>query len=365
MYLDFSCSGMVLKIYDPSNNRFNSVDIDQHDETYSQIYSAVQESYETISRYNKLSWNNIFSRKDYVDDPMKYENLKRDGKFSVLGTELQNASKKARLYTESNMEGGKKQIKKDKHIGKVEYIWMNKNKKKQGKHVIRWIVDIKNGRYIGRAPKAGVYLRDLYKKRDKDFGKPFMLPKSIIFFDDIKGGRRKTKRKLLPKLRKLTKKNKKHIYKLKDPHKKRILAIDEGINYEHRVKRKTKKKAAIAKKGRFNILRIYRRNQTNGDCQKLTRDMRYMDKKYNLGKTKSICKQKAGKENKKNKKTKESLYNPNDPKKSFDVYNDSPCASIKYSTVERYGYNKKAETLYKTKNMLIKEFVVGMIMKLD
>ena len=71
----------------------------------------------------------------------------------------------------------------------------DKNKKKQGKHAIRWIVDIKNGRYIGRAPKVGVYLRDLYKKRDKDFGKPSMLPKSIIFFDDMKGGRRKTKRR--------------------------------------------------------------------------------------------------------------------------------------------------------------------------
>ena len=58
-----------------------------------------------------------------------------------------------------------------------------------------------------RAPKVGVYLRDLYKKRDKDFGKPSMLPKSIIFFDDMKGGRR-NKRKLLPKLRKLTKKTK-------------------------------------------------------------------------------------------------------------------------------------------------------------
>ena len=113
----------------------------------------------------------------------------------------------------------------------------------------------------------------------------------------------KTK-KLLPKLRKLTKKNKKHIYKLKDPHKKRILAIEEGINYEKRVNKKTKKKAAIAKKGRFNILRIYRRNQTNGDCQKLTTDMRYMDKKYGLGKTKSICKKQKGGGGKKTRRNK-------------------------------------------------------------
>ena len=256
-----------------------------------------------------------------------------------------------------------------KHIGKVEYIWMNKNKKKQGKHVIRWIVDIKNGRYIGRAPKVGVYLRDLYKKRDKDFGKPSMLPKSIIFFDDMKGGRRKTKRKLLPKLRKLTKKNKKHIYKLKDPHKKRILAIDEGINYEKRVNKKTKKQAAIAKKGRFNILRIYRRNQTNGDCQKLTTDMRYMDKKYGLGKTKSICKKKksgGGKKTRRNKK--QFLFNPNNPKKSFDVYidkNPKDTISIKYTTVKDVKSTiEKLERLFKQRKYTHKRiWQVGMIMK--
>ena len=37
-------------------------------------------------------------------------------------------------------------------------------------------------------------------------------------------------KKYLPKLRELSKKNKKHIYKLYDPQYKRILAIEEGIN---------------------------------------------------------------------------------------------------------------------------------------
>ena len=44
-------------------------------------------------------------------------------------------------------------------------------------------------------------------------------------------------------------------------------------------------KAAIAKKARFNVLRIYRKNRKLGECNKLTRDMRYIDKKYKLGKT--------------------------------------------------------------------------------
>ena len=315
IYLDFSCSGMLLKMYDPSNNKFEIINSDSKDkkylDLYKHIYSAIQESFETISRYNKLSWNNIFSRNDYDDQSGKFNNLKRDAsRFTSEITEIQKASKQARIDNIKHMEGGKRKTKKN-NVGNKKF---NKSKK--------------------------------------------------------------VKRKLLPKLRKLTKKNKKHIYRLKDPHKKRILAIEEGINYEHRVKRKTKKKAAIAKKGRFNILRIYRRNQTNGDCQKLTRDMRYMDKKYNLGKTKDICTQKAGKrkqkkQTKKNtkKNTKKAfLYNPDDPKKSFDVYIDkdpTDTISIKYSTVSDVKNTiKKLEKLYKTKKYTHKRiWQVGMIMK--
>ena len=103
---------------------------------------------------------------------------------------------------------------------------------------------------------------------------------------------KKKSRNLLPKLRKLSKKNVKHVYKLKDPHSKRILAINEGVRYEAKHKNRTMKKAAIAKKGRFNILRIYRKNKNKKDCEKITRDMKYMDKKYKLGKTRNICRSK-------------------------------------------------------------------------
>jgi len=94
---------------------------------------------------------------------------------------------------------------------------------------------------------------------------------------------------LLPKLRKISKKGKKHHYRLKDTQKKRILAINEGVKHEMKHKKKTKRNAAIAKKGRFNILRIYRRYNNKKDCEKITKDMKYMDKKYKLGKTKNIC----------------------------------------------------------------------------
>ena len=45
---------------------------------------------------------------------------------------------------------------------------------------------------------------------------------------------------------------------------------------------KENQKAALAKKKRFNILRIYRRYNNIKDCNKITKDMRYIDKKYNL-----------------------------------------------------------------------------------
>ena len=93
----------------------------------------------------------------------------------------------------------------------------------------------------------------------------------------------------LPQLRPISYKNKKHKYHLKDPAEKRRKAIDEGVRMEAKKTGKTKKQAAIAKKARFNILRIYRRYKNVKDCKKITSDMRYMDKKYKLGKTKNIC----------------------------------------------------------------------------
>ena len=52
------------------------------------------------------------------------------------------------------------------------------------------------------------------------------------------------------------------------------------------------RKAATSKKSRLNILRIYRKNNNPKECNIITRDMKYLDKKYNLGKTKNICKKK-------------------------------------------------------------------------
>ena len=113
-------------------------------------------------------------------------------------------------------------------------------------------------------------------------------------------GKRKTKRNrtILPRLRKVSYKNKKHRYRLKDPFSKRKKAIHEGVKMEAEMKGRSIKKAAIAKKGRFNVLRIYRRNKKIKECNTITHDMRYMDKKYGLGKTKNICGKKGGRRKK-------------------------------------------------------------------
>ena len=188
------------------------------------------------------------------------------------------------------------------------------------------------------------------------------------------GGKRSSKRskdktiRKLPKLRKIDDAHKKHKYHLSDPQSKRILAINEGINFEMKNRGLTKKKAAISKKGRFNILRIYRKNNKKDECRKLTSDMKYIDKKYNLGKTKNICKgggKRGGKYSSKTKK--QFLYNPDDPKKSFDVYidkNPNDTIPIKYTTLNDVKNTiLKLERLYKNDKYTHKRiWQVGMIL---
>ena len=186
--------------------------------------------------------------------------------------------------------------------------------------------------------------------------------------------------RILPRLRKADSKNKKHHYKLSEPQTKRILAIDEGIQNN----RLGVKKGATAKKGRLNILRIYRRNNNYKECKRITDDMRYIDKKYKLGKTNNICnkkpktqnRQKGGKRklppglNRTNKKrdTRSFLFNPDDPSRSFDVYidkNPNDTISIQYTTVDDVKDTiKKLERLYKSGKYSHKRiWQVGMIMK--
>ena len=116
-------------------------------------------------------------------------------------------------------------------------------------------------------------------------------------------------------------------------------------------------KAALSKKRRFNVLRIYRRFGKFKECQTLTKDMKYIDKKYKTGHTKNIC-QKGG----------DFLYHPNDPNKSFDVYidkNPNDTIPIAYKTLKDVSKTiQKLEKLYKKGKYTHKRiWQVGMIMK--
>jgi hypothetical protein len=101
--------------------------------------------------------------------------------------------------------------------------------------------------------------------------------------------RNKTRKNLLPKLRKTSKKGKRFIYKLNKTPRSRHMALNEGIKMEMKKRKYTQKKAAQAKKARLNVQRIYRRYSDVKACRKITSDMKYLDKKYNLGTTSDIC----------------------------------------------------------------------------
>jgi hypothetical protein len=93
----------------------------------------------------------------------------------------------------------------------------------------------------------------------------------------------------LPQLRPISYKNKKHRYKLNKNTQGRRKAINESIKIARKKTKKNIKAAALAKKRRLNVLRIYRRYKNPKECEILTRDMKYLDKKYEVGHTKNIC----------------------------------------------------------------------------
>ena len=83
---------------------------------------------------------------------------------------------------------------------------------------------------------------------------------------------------------------------------------------------------------------------------------------------KKTMKKRINKNMSKTKKTKNFLYNPNNPKKSFDVYidkNPKDTIPIKYTTIQDVRNTiEKLEKLYKAKKYTHKRiWQVGMIMK--
>ena len=243
IYLDFSCSGLVYHVYEPQDGRMvrNTFDPDL-------------ELNATENRANMIIYNTL---KD------SFEELERQYKLHMDNIVLTDESSNSKFNTQ--LPAGDDE----------SYLTTESNK-----------------------------LADRNEKLTMQ--KTGLEDPSLNAISDVittTGGRKKVRktRKRLPKLRKLSKKKVRHRYKLKSSTRKRRMALNEGVRAESRKRGTTMKKAAISKKGRFNLLRIYRRNKDPKACRKITRDMRYLDKKYKLGKTKDICK-KARKRTRKRRK---------------------------------------------------------------
>ena len=115
IYLDFSCSGLVLKIFNHVKNKYITYNPDkeyEHIEDVLPFYNAIQEGLEEVAYYNKLSWNNIVSRENEVALNESEKNLVSESeKFIKDTTTLQKASLVNRARTERNMGGGRKKKK--------------------------------------------------------------------------------------------------------------------------------------------------------------------------------------------------------------------------------------------------------------
>ena len=134
IYLDFGCSGLVMKIFDPLKNRYKIVSPDEakNVDLFLPFYNVIQEGMEEIGRYSKMSWNNIVSRTNDVELTETQRNLSRKSKrFRKDTTELQKASQKSRLFTEQHMRGGKKKTKKKNHAEKLKEKQKRKIKNKK------------------------------------------------------------------------------------------------------------------------------------------------------------------------------------------------------------------------------------------
>lgn len=89
----------------------------------------------------------------------------------------------------------------DKYVGKVLLVNLPNNARPR----YRWIVSKRDdGKYIARAPKIGILIRDLNKKRENDYASAHTLPEGFTFWNGSLVRSKKIKKRVAHK----TKKNK-------------------------------------------------------------------------------------------------------------------------------------------------------------
>jgi hypothetical protein len=67
-----------------------------------------------------------------------------------------------------------------RYVGQIRRVQLTNEKFFESRY--RWITKEKNGRIYGRAPKMGVSIKDLVKKREKDYWGEKILPKNVKVF---------------------------------------------------------------------------------------------------------------------------------------------------------------------------------------
>ena len=279
IYIDFSCAGLVYKIYEKrSDGKIigTAFDPDMFNRQQKEggrlnlvIYDILLNNFEELEYQYKLQMQNIVQRDENKSASIPYR--------------LPASSDKSNYMTTVAMK----------------YSNLNKEltEQRKGLHDQK-LMDVDDADTDTDEPAPESQKSQLESSETVGTAEP-----SIFFGGKKKRKKKRKTRKNLPKLRKLTKKNVRHHYKLKYSTRKRRMAINEGVRAESKKRGMTMKKAAISKKGRFNLLRMYRKNKNPKACRKITKDMRYMDKKYKLGKTKNICKKTAKKKKKSKRKT--------------------------------------------------------------
>ena len=83
--------------------------------------------------------------------------------------------------------------------------------------------------------------------------------------------------------------SKKLPYRLNDDANTRRKALLQGIKKTQKKYKVSEKNAALMKKKKLNVLRIYRKKSNPIQCRKITYDIKFLDKKYKFNSTKNIC----------------------------------------------------------------------------
>ena len=78
-------------------------------------------------------------------------------------------------------------------------------------------------------------------------------------------------------------------YHLSDSTRVRRRALQRCIRRLARRKGEAERRSAKRVKARLNVLRIYRRRRDPEGCRLLTRDMRFLDRTYGGGRTRTLC----------------------------------------------------------------------------